>query len=156
MAGVNISIKSAFDYGVDGDFRPIKEVTLPNGIIRRVESGFNVDFQAKATKNWEKRDNNIIYDMEAKNYNDIVGRDRAATSLILVLLCLPGNVNDWHSTSETQTILRHSCYWAVPSGPLTCNTATKRILVPTANLLTPDVVKGLLRDERERRLGQQP
>jgi hypothetical protein len=61
MAGVNLSAQRTHDYGVDGSFRAV--VILP---YRRVESGVSVDFQMKATTNWEYDGTDIAYDLEAK------------------------------------------------------------------------------------------
>src|SRR5690349_9243361 len=64
MAGVNYKV-DRYDYGVDGQFTP---VTVRGN--RRVNSGFPLDFQAKASFDWERRNGCIVYDLEAKNYND--------------------------------------------------------------------------------------
>src|SRR3954467_10982863 len=71
MAGVNYTV-DRYDYGVDGRFIP---VAIRNN--RRVNSGYPLDFQAKATIDWERRNSCIVYDLEAKTYNDIVSRTPA-------------------------------------------------------------------------------
>src|SRR5258705_2116714 len=68
-AGVNLAAQRVHDYGIDGTFRSIKIVGT-----RRVESGFAVDFQMKATINWEYNGPDVAYDLEAKTYNDMVQR----------------------------------------------------------------------------------
>lgn len=149
MAGLNINVKRTFDYGVDGSLYP---VVKRGG--RYVESGFPLDFQLKATINWEQDADDIVYDLKAENYNDIVSRTEAETTQILILLCLPKSQDQWHSTSTTQTTLRHCCYWHVPEGEPTENSSTKRIRVPVANLLTSTVLEALMREERRRREAQ--
>jgi len=149
MAGVNLSVSHVFDYGVDGQFTP---VVARNG--RLVNSGYPLDFQAKATINWELGDGNIIYDLEAKTYNDIVSRTAAETTLILILLCLPQTQNEWHGATCDETILRHCCYWHTFTGEVTDNSRSKRIFIPRSNLLTADSLTELLATERERRQGQ--
>ncbi len=148
MAGVNYAV-DRYDYGVDGRFIP---VTIRNG--RRVNSGFPLDFQAKATVNWERRDGCIVYDLEAKTYNDIVSRTADETTLILVLLCLPKEQATWHTVEEATTTLRNCCYWHGFTGTLTDNTERKRIFIPVENRLTPDVLKDLLGMEKARRQNQ--
>ena len=44
VAGVNYGIRKGYDYGVDGQFNEV----ITRG-TRRVDSGFPLDFQAKAT-----------------------------------------------------------------------------------------------------------
>ena len=148
VAGVNYEV-NAYDYGVDGTFKEV----ITRG-TRRVDSGFPLDFQAKATINWERVDDNIVYDLEAKTYNDIVLRSTAETTMVLILLCLPKNRSEWNGTSCEQTILRHCCYWHILTGEPTSNTDTKRIFIPINHLLTPDTLTGLMLLERNRREAQ--
>ena len=144
-AGVNLHVGSRHDYGVDGTFRPVINL---NG--RRVESGFPVDFQLKSTINWEYKGDFVVYDLEAKTYNDMIGRAENAIPLILLLLCLPRNSAIWLAGTETELILRHCCYWMKLSGEPTGNDTKKRIRIPRSNLLTPDAVLTTLATERAR------
>mgnify|MGYP005821389005 CR=1 FL=1 len=149
VAGVNYGIRKVYDYGVDGQFNTV--VSRGN---RKVDSGFPLDFQAKATVDWELSDGHIVYDLEAKTYNDMVERSEAETTLMLILLCLPRNRAAWHGTSTQETIMRHCCYWHILEGGVTSNTSTKRIFIPQSQVLTPDVLNQLLAAERLRREGQ--
>lgn len=146
MAGVIYEQTGSFDYGVDGRFQP---VAMRGN--RRVASGHTLEFQAKASINWELDNNQIIYDLEAKTYNDMVSRPPSETTLILILLCLPQDQVDWHASTATETTLRHCCYWHILTGEPTENTETKRIFIPSANILTPESLNGLLAAERSRR-----
>lgn len=148
IAGVNYSA-DRYDYGIDGRFTPI----VRRG-SRLVPSGFPLDYQAKATIDWELREGKIVYDLEAKTYNDLVGRTPAETSIILVLLCLPKEREHWHSTSCDETVLRNCCYWHTLAGELTDNANTKRIFIPSEQLLTPISLNQLLSWERARRQSQ--
>jgi hypothetical protein len=148
-AGVNLEIKREFDYGVDGTFNPV--IIRGN---RRVESGFPLDFQAKATVNWELQNGVIVYDLETKNYNDIVSRGPAQTTMILILLCLPRARETWHEIEAQSTTLRHCCYWTFLSGEVTSNEYTKRIEIPASQFLTPEKLNALLAAERIRRQTQ--
>jgi hypothetical protein len=149
VAGVNYSARKTYDYGVDGQFSP---VVSRGG--RRIDTGFPLDFQAKATVNWELVDGHIVYDLEAKTYNDFACRTSAESTMILILLCLPKIRGDWHGATCTETIMRHCCYWHVISGEPTSNTSRQRIYVPNGNLLTPASLNELLALERARREGQ--
>lgn len=150
MAGVNYTV-DRYDYGVDGRFIP---VTIRGN--RRINSGFPLDFQAKATVDWEQKNGCIVYDLEAKTYNDIVGRTLAETTLILILLCLPKDQTHWHLAEETATTMRHCCYWHSFAGAATTNENTKRIHIPVQNRLTSVVLNDLLAKERMRREKQDP
>jgi hypothetical protein len=106
--GVKVEYRSATDYGVDGTFHPIQVLDK-----RRIESGYPLDFQAKATINWELDDTHVVYDMEVKTFNDLIERSErpASTPLILILLLLPKNESDWVQLTEAETLLKHCCYW---------------------------------------------
>lgn len=147
-AGVSLAAHRIHDYGIDGTFRSVKIVGN-----RRVESGFAVDFQMKATTSWEHKEDSVVYDLEAKTYNDLVQREIEATRCILILLCLPPEQDEWVDTNETRTILKHCCYWTGLDGPATTNTSTKRISIPRVNTLTSAVIAQILDAERNRRVG---
>ena len=151
VAGVNHAYDPAHDYGVDGQFDPV--IVRGN---RRVVSGHPLAFQAKATTNWELIDGHIVYDLEAKNYDDIVARHSSEITMILILLCMPKDQADWHLATPDATMMRNCCYWAILKGPLCGNVSTKRIHVPVANLLTPNSLKELLAAEKLRRESQWP
>lgn len=144
LAGVNLSVNREYDYGIDGTWQPV----VIRG-HRRVESGFPVDFQMKSTINWETRADKIIYDLEVKTYNDLVTRDAAAISCVLVLLCLPRDQAHWLQVAEPQMVLKNCCYWMkLPSGAPSPNQDSHRIAIPRSNLLTVQAVTDILRAER--------
>lgn len=147
-AGVNLSAQRIHDYGIDGTFRSIKIIGS-----RRVESGFSVDFQLKATTTWEHKGVDVVYDLEAKTYNDMVQRDSEATACVLILLCLPPLTEDWVVSDESRMVLQHCCYWMQLKGPPTTNTSTKRIFIPRKNTLTSQAIRALMESERKRRIG---
>jgi Domain of unknown function (DUF4365) len=60
-AGLNLAIRE-YDYGVDGSF---DEVVIRQN--RRVESGFSLSFQLKASTQWQLDPSEVIYDLEVKN-----------------------------------------------------------------------------------------
>jgi hypothetical protein len=148
VAGLNLGIRTTFDYGVDGFFAPV--------IIRnneRVQSGTQLDFQAKATINWTQAGENIVYDLDSRAYNNIVSRARDETTMILILLCLPREEAAWHGANAVETVLRHCCYWHLFFGEMTDNTSSKRIHIPCRNLLTPASLLILVEMEKQRRRG---
>lgn len=140
QAGVSISI-SDHDYGVDGTFKLVTSRDDTNG-KRYFEAGFALDYQLKSTINWELKDNLIIYDLEAKNYNDLIWRfnQKNSNALILLLICLPKNSSDWIDLSEEELIIRKCCYWCQLNSDTTTNSSTCRIHIPVNNLFTPEVL----------------
>ena len=132
---------ATIDYGVDGTLRRVIE---SNG--RRLPDGFTLDIQLKATINWSIKGDYVIYDLKAKTFNDLVDRynEPRATPLVLVVLCLPENENDWLYVSHEQLILRRCCYWCRVGSERTANTETHRIEIPLRNILDCTTVLTLL------------
>ena len=150
-AGINLCLgTTANDYGVDGSFRSVT-IDQRAGGQRRRETGFGIDFQAKASIAWTLDGSEIVYDLESNAYNDLVKRSDAAATFILVLLCLPRSSDDWHQVLPEQTIFKNACYWLRLDGHTTDNTATKRIRFPLENRLTPESLATLLAEDQAQR-----
>jgi hypothetical protein len=149
VAGYLAEFDPPLDYGTDGHFHPVR---LRGN--KFVAEGIPLDFQLKATINWSRTDDFIVYDLNADAFNNIVSRSPAETTLILILLCLPTNSNQWFSAGTEVTELRNCCYWYLPDGPETQNTATQRIYIPISQILTPTGLEDLMEEERERRYSQ--
>lgn len=146
-AGMNVRIEQRleFDYGIDGTFRPIKRLGS-----QLVESGFPLDFQVKASTNWQQDANHIIYDLEAKAYNKLVDRNNDAGTLpvILILFCLPQNSNEWLEHTENHILLRKCCYWERLRGSQTENTRAVRVRIPRSQQLSSENLIALLNQTR--------
>jgi hypothetical protein len=148
-AGVNLAGVRVHDYGVDGTMRPV----ILRG-HRRVESGFGLDFQAKATTKWWHEKEEVVYDLESKTYNDLVSRAPDLVRCLLILLCLPQNQAEWLHAAEHHTLLRNCCYWTFLDGNPTGNeNSTVRVRIPRSQVLSPDAVGAILTAERARNLG---
>jgi hypothetical protein len=131
-----------FDYGVDGSVRALAR---RGGRIR--ETGLGFDFQSKTTVDWSTEGTDVVYDLDAEAYNDLVERaGTRAMPFLLVLLCLPIDEGTWLKVSADELILRKSAFWCRLDGVLTTNTGTKRIRVPSLNVFTPEAVIGILHD----------
>ena len=132
---------TSVDYGVDGTIRVVIE---KDG--RRLLAGHGLDVQLKATTSWFIRDDTVVYDLEAKTYNDLVDRfnEPRGTPMVLMVLCLPGNETEWLDISHDRLLLRHCCYWCRVGGTRTTNTATHRIEIPKSNIVDQDTVVDLL------------
>lgn len=143
-AGLNVRInQEELDYGIDGTFH--KMIQINNKIT---ENGFPLDFQAKATVNWELDETatNIIYKLEADAYNKLVYRNNqnGSVPIILILFCLPLDKNLWLENNEDNLILRKCCYWDRLKGELTTNKKTVSIKISRNNILTSQNLTKLL------------
>jgi len=140
-ARISLHFTSGHDYSVDGHF---SHLHIINGHIK--ESGFQLDFQLKASKNIIAEKETIKYDLDAETFNYLVTRLQSpkAVPFILIVLELPKNEDDWLFINEEELILRKCCYWYLPGTDMTLNNSTKRIEIPRQNLLTPEVINELL------------
>lgn len=139
-AGVSVMFRQD-DFGIDGSF---KLVTKTNE--RVLETGIPLDFQLKSTTNWQEDENNIIYDLESKTYNDLVDRlpHTQSTPCILIVLCLPPSAPLWLSVGKEELAIRKCCYWLKLEGEPTSNRSTKRIQIPCENRFDPEALKALM------------
>ncbi|MBY0201778.1 hypothetical protein J2T16_001686 [Paenibacillus intestini] len=137
-AGMNFS-KPDFDYGFDGTFRDTRNY---NG--RYCDTGFCIDIQLKATENVVMEEDYIKYDLEVKNYNDLVLKD-VGSPRILVLYVLPPEQDEWLNVSEFGTTLKNCAWWCSLKGmEPTTNSSRVRIKVPKSQLLTEVSLKSLM------------
>ncbi len=93
------------DFGVDGTFKIIRQ----RGTAQ-IPSGIPLDYQAKATTAWKLESTEVVYDLDARAYNNIVERTPDETTMILILLCLPPEFERWQEATADTTTLRHCCY----------------------------------------------
>lgn len=137
-AGVNIA-GSFKDYGVDGTFRRIH--IFPDNT--RVEAGFPIDFQLKASIHCNVGDTHVSYRMKAPAYNKLVWRrQNGSCPILLIVMVLPSNPNTWIDHSEDQLLLRQCCYWHLVNGE-EIESATIVLEIPRAQAFTPTALDDL-------------
>jgi len=135
--------KGETDPGVDYTLKKPYTYTLPNGSTRRTTDGKYIDIQLKATTENQIVDepDNIKYDLEVKNYNDMIHRGpNPNTPLILILFVLPNDRDHWVDIDITELRLRRRAYWYQPPAGAgeTNNLNTIRIIIPKTNILGID------------------
>jgi hypothetical protein len=136
--GLNCSFRD-FDYGIDVTVHLIQRREN-----RYVESGFNLDIQAKSTFNATLNGTHVVYDMEAKTFNDLREPD-VGTPRILVLLVQPEIENDWTGMTENELMLRRCAYWLSLKGrEPTTNKETIRVSIPRTNLFSVEALQGIM------------
>lgn len=138
--GFNTSVPEK-DYGED---LHIIEVAYNKTRERFFNSGRILKFQLKSTtENSISFDNDFLkYDLEAKNYNDLIERSQDCHPLLLILFVLPIEKNDWLKVSDTELIAKKCAYWYFPEKTdiATNNLATKRISISKNNLISNDTL----------------
>lgn len=134
---------SDFDYGIDVTVNDVSE-RMDNDKRRYIESGFTIAIQAKSTTTATLEDDDVVYDVEVKNYNDL--RDpNVGTPRILVLLVLHDDEREWLALTEEQLIMKRSAYWHSLKGePPTANDSTIRIRIPRTNVFNVEALQELM------------
>jgi Domain of unknown function (DUF4365) len=140
QAGVSMSYFD-LDYGFDGTFRSIRARGS-----RLVTQGLAIDFQLKASINYIIEPEYVVYDLDVKNYNDLIERRLSNSGIpcILILKTLPTNRDKWLVASEESLVLGGGCYWAYLNGELSTNSKTVRIRIARNQLFLPDSLQWML------------
>lgn len=104
-----------------------------------------LEFQLKASINWEVDESHVIFDLKADAYNRLVYRkDNSSIPCVLILCCLPKEECDWLSVCEDELIIRKCCYYHFIDGKETKNSSSIRIRIPRKQLLTPHSIQELI------------
>ena len=136
--GFNLS-KDENDFGLDGT---IKDVAVRNG--RYHNNGFSIEYQLKSSCDVTFEDNELVYDLESKNYNDLSSWDGAVPA-ILILFVMPQEENEWVEFSRNGLTLHNCAWWYSLSGQApTTNESTKRIRIPINQVFSPDELNNLM------------
>ena len=81
-AGYNIA-RSDKDFGLDGT---IKDIQVRNN--RYYETGFGIEYQLKSSSNVYFEDDQIVYDLESKNYNDLATWSGTNPGILILFVLL--------------------------------------------------------------------
>ncbi len=134
-AGVSFHPKGNPEYGTDAYFSHVN--VLKDGSYQ--DTGYIINCQLKSTTDFRLTETEVVYDMEVEAYNKLVSWE-GTTPIILVVLCLPKEIEQWMEIDESQLKLRKCCYWAIISGERTDNDSTKRIKIPRNQCFTPEAL----------------
>lgn len=134
------------DMGIDGIIKDVKEI---NGGFRA--SGFGIEFQLKSTCDVTFENGELVYDLEAKNYNDLVSWE-GGNPAILILFVMPNDENQWVDFTKEHLVIRQCAWWCSLAGlPVTDNEYTKRIRIPESQVFSPEELEKMM--DKVRRCG---
>jgi len=118
-------------------------------IITGVNNQDIIDFpllyvQVKCTSRQVQTDNAIRYPLSVKNYEELRSRDRYPP-LILIVVIVPDQVNDWLNQSETELCLKRCAYWiSLADQPPTQNQETITVYISRENIFTANVLQTMM------------
>jgi hypothetical protein len=115
--------------------------TRKHGSKRRAP---RVDVQVKCTETDDGAGDTLAYPLPMKNYDDL-RMEGLHVPHILVVLCVPTDLDQWlHETAE-QTALRRVAYWRSLRGePAVPNDATKAVHIPRVQRFTVAALKAIM------------
>jgi len=146
-AGIKAEWKDGVEYGIDGSFRPVMELHYQNRRTALAETGYPLDFQLKSTVGCRYLQNStdVSYDCDADAYNKLVLQNAAGVvPVILLVLCLPEQENEWVRINEQVLELHGACYWFYVVGRETTNEDEQTIRIPRSQLFTADALTQLM------------
>jgi hypothetical protein len=134
------------DYGTDLSIRKAK---LCLNRKRYLTSGKAIDIQVKAVSeryvNYLSDPSKLIikYNLEVKNYNDLIDRANESGSfipLILAVFVMPENKNNWIDLTPEELIIRKCAFWyQIPPGQThSTNKTSVTIDIPKINRIDLD------------------
>lgn len=108
------------------------------------DSELNVQLKSTYSKALYTDDGKTItYSLKVKNYNDLCRK--TTTPIILGLLILPEEKDQWVTQTPDELTLKHCMYWLSLQGqPETTNTTTCDIKIPKENILDAKSLNDLL------------
>jgi len=142
-------LEPGLDHGVDLIACPVTTRVEPSGRTRFLDSPYKLDFQLKATTVDSIIDDgdNIKFDLDVKNYNDLIQRRGDLLPLHLVVVVLGASPPTCVEMDEVSLRLAACAYWFLPPEDAVAseNVATIRVTIPKTNRLR----LGFVRDRFE-------
>ena len=117
-------------------------------IISGEKSKPQIDVQLKAASSPRIREDGLRFRLGAKNYNDLREIPRR-NPIILVVLELPRDRNDWLDCDGEGLTMRRRAWWLSLAGYPETDAETQTVTLPQSQLLTPDSLDDLMERERE-------
>ena len=128
--GFNLSRYEVDDHGIDGTIK-----SYDRGRDR-------VDFQLKSTTQYDIRNGNIIYDLRAENYNQLIENNGLPQVLILFIMSADDSL--WISQNHYEMCLRKCAYWVDLTGEQPSNnSSTVRVEVPMVNIFDQNGLRSM-------------
>jgi hypothetical protein len=103
-----------------------------------------INFQLKCTKLLPSEDGFLHYPLPIKNYEDLIGTNRANPSY-LVVVCIPEREDEWIELRKSELALRYKAFWySLKDLQSVDNEESVTVLIPIANKFTKDSFTNLM------------
>ncbi|MBQ6743523.1 MAG: DUF4365 domain-containing protein [Acidaminococcaceae bacterium] len=124
-----------------------RKISLTNGA--EYESLIRVQLKATSSiSQYSEDENTIRYKLKIKNYNDL--RRNSTVPIILALLVLPENQDEWLHWTEQTLLLKGRMYWVCFKGAdESDNVSTITVTIDKKQIVNPDALLALLQSTAE-------
>ncbi|RBI74013.1 DUF4365 domain-containing protein [Roseovarius sp. TE539] len=119
--------------------RDSTDITISSRSSRRA----SIAFQLKCTSSPDWDEDVLKYQLKAKNYNDLVAPRQ--TPLLLLVMELPPEPEDWLSISREQLVLKRCAWWVSIIGQPETDKGSKQVRIPRSNLFGIDAMQELIK-----------
>jgi hypothetical protein len=111
-----------------------------SGDCTSVDLGPRLEVQVKCTSRDVFGADCLHFPLKIKNYHDL-RTEMVLVPRILVVVCVPKEIESWVTATEFKTILKHSGYWISLRGlPRTENNESVTVSIPRDNRFTPNAL----------------
>ncbi|KYC43545.1 hypothetical protein WA1_10820 [Scytonema hofmannii PCC 7110] len=143
------AVASAAGYSFQIAPRPLDlvgvDITITGLVSPDSRRRTRLDLQVKCTSRDLLGSDSIRYPLDIKNYDELRNDNPDDDPLILVVVLVPDNVDDWLHQSEDKLCLKHCAYWMSLYGqPQSENQTTVTVYLPRQNVFSVDTLKNLM------------
>jgi len=131
---------SVKDVKVDDDS---VDMTIVSTLVGSALHAPELNIQLKATSRNIRRQHEVSFPLELKNYEDL--RKKTLVPRILVVMLLPRGPANWLKQAESHAEVSHCAYWKSLYGmPATRNSSTVTVKLLRSDILTPAALSSIM------------
>lgn len=113
-----------------------------------------IDAQVKCTSQDIEKEDYINFSLDIKTY-EILRNQFVYLPIILIVVLVPGNLDEWIDINDERTISKKCAYWISLTGyPASNNQNNLKIKIPKKNLITPESLSNIIEQEAQKRREQ--
>lgn len=123
------------------------------GEIRNVDTP-RIDAQVKCTSQDIEKEDYINFSLDIKTYEKLRS-ESVYVPIILIVVLVPTDLDEWIDIDNDRTISKKCAYWISLTGfPKSENKESITVKIPKKNLITPESLSNIIKQEAEKRRKQ--
>lgn len=123
------------------------------GEIENVHTA-RIDAQVKCTAQDIDKEDYINFSLDIKTY-EILRNKFVYVPIILIVVLVPKDLDEWIDIDGERTISKKCAYWISLTGfPASNNLNNLKVRIPKNNLITPESLSNIIKQEAEKRREQ--